>query len=446
MVKIKSLLEEVRAPRAMIYTVNAGAVPTSHWTLDGAIGGGRIIGEACHFIDLLRFLAGAPITSARADYLGGADGRLGDVASLHLQFGDGSVGTVHYLANGHANWPKERLEIFTGGRVLQLDNFRKLTGWGWSASSKTSSPEKGHQAAVAAFLARHLRTGGRSPIRPREGNSEVSEPGGRSSWPRAADQPVLSNLFYLLLRKKIALVAGTRPEVIKLAPVYFALRESSSLEPVLLSSGQHRQMIDQAFAVFGLKPEIDLNLMQPGQTLPDLTARVVTNVAAVLRELQPAAILAQGDTTTVLGAALAAFYERVPLGHVEAGLRTYNFDAPWPEEMNRRLADPLARWCFAPTAWSAANLRAERIPEERIHVTGNTVVDALLWVREKLRRSPQSPAETAARCGIPGEFAGRYLEESQSRFVLITGHRRESFGRGFRKHLPGDCRTGAASS
>jgi len=232
-------------------------------------------------------------------------------------------------------------------------------------------------------------------------------------------------------RKKIALVAGTRPEVIKLAPVFFALRESATLEPVLLSSGQHRQMIDQAFAVFGLKPDLDLNLMQPGQTLPDLTARVVTNVAAALRELQPAAILAQGDTTTVLGAALAAFYERVPLGHVEAGLRTYDFEAPWPEEMNRRLADPIARWCFAPTAWSAANLRAEHIPEERIHVTGNTVVDALLWVREKLRRSPQAPAETAARCGIPAEFARRYLENDHSRFVLITGHRRESFGRGF---------------
>jgi UDP-N-acetylglucosamine 2-epimerase (non-hydrolysing) len=155
-------------------------------------------------------------------------------------------------------------------------------------------------------------------------------------------------------KKKIALVAGTRPEVIKLAPVYFALRQSATLEPVLLSTGQHREMLDQAFAVFGLKPDLDLNLMQPGQTLPELTARVVTQVAAVLRELQPAALLTQGDTTTVLGASLAAFYERIPLGHVEAGLRTGNFDAPWPEEMNRRLADPISRWCFAPTAWSAA--------------------------------------------------------------------------------------------
>ncbi len=232
-------------------------------------------------------------------------------------------------------------------------------------------------------------------------------------------------------KHKIALVAGTRPEVIKLAPVYFALRESSMLEPILLSSGQHRQMLDQTLAVFGLKPDLDLNLMQPGQTLPDLTARVVAQVSAVLRDLRPAALLAQGDTTTVLGAALAAFYERVPLGHVEAGLRTYDYEAPWPEEMNRRLADPISRWCFAPTSWSAGNLLAERIPADRVHVTGNTVVDALLWVREKLRRSSRPTAEVAAHCGIPEGFARQYLSGSSARFVLITGHRRESFGQGF---------------
>jgi len=232
-------------------------------------------------------------------------------------------------------------------------------------------------------------------------------------------------------RKKIAIVAGTRPEVIKLAPVCFALRESALLEPVLLSSGQHREMLDQAFAVFGLTPDIDLNLMQPGQTLPDLTARVITHLSATLRELKPAAVLAQGDTTTVLGAALAAFYEHVPLGHVEAGLRTGNFDAPWPEEMNRRLADPISRWCFAPTPWSAGNLRKEGISENRIHVTGNTVVDALMWVREKLRHNTRSVSESAARCGIPVEFARNYLESTNARFILITGHRRESFGKGF---------------
>jgi len=232
-------------------------------------------------------------------------------------------------------------------------------------------------------------------------------------------------------KKKIALVAGTRPEVIKLAPVYFALRQSATLDPVLLSTGQHREMLDQTLAGFGLKPDIELNLMQPGQTLPDLTARVITHLSATLRELRPAALLTQGDTTTVLGASLAAFYERIPLGHVEAGLRTGNFDAPWPEEMNRRLADPISRWCFAPTAWSAANLRAENIAEKSIHITGNTVVDALLWVREKLRRNPPSAGQVAACCSIPEDFSKRFLQEAGARYVLITGHRRESFGQGF---------------
>ncbi len=232
------------------------------------------------------------------------------------------------------------------------------------------------------------------------------------------------------------MVVGTRPEVIKMAPMWFALRQSAVLEPLLISTGQHREMLDQAFGVFGLKPDIDLGLMQPGQTLPDLTARVVTSVTEVMRERKPAAVLVQGDTTTVLGTALAAFYERVPIGHVEAGLRTYDFDAPWPEEMNRRLVDPISRWCFAPTEWSAANLRSERIPPERVHVTGNTVVDALLWVREKLGRSGRLTSDVVCRCGVPRGFSEEYLGAGDlvkpvKRWVLITGHRRESFGDGF---------------
>jgi UDP-N-acetylglucosamine 2-epimerase (non-hydrolysing) len=200
-------------------------------------------------------------------------------------------------------------------------------------------------------------------------------------------------------------------------------------------------MLDQAFTVFDLKPDVDLGLMQPGQALPDLTARVITATTAVLKEHRPAAVLVQGDTTTVLGTALAAFYERIPLGHVEAGLRTYTYDAPWPEEMNRRLSDPISRWCFAPTDWSAENLKAERIPAERVSVTGNTVVDALLWVREKLKRSGLTAEQIAARCQIPAHFTSRYLlprngkrvtdNSSAPRWVLITGHRRESFGGGF---------------
>jgi UDP-N-acetylglucosamine 2-epimerase (non-hydrolysing) len=243
------------------------------------------------------------------------------------------------------------------------------------------------------------------------------------------------------MKKAVAIVAGTRPEVIKMAPVWFALRESPTLEPLLISTGQHREMLDQAFGVFGLKPDIDLGLMQPAQTLPEVTARVLTSMTSVLRERKPAAVLVQGDTTTVLGTALAAFYERVPVGHVEAGLRTYNFDAPWPEEMNRRLTDPISRWCFAPTEWSAANLRAERMPPDRIHVTGNTVVDALLWVREKHKRNGLTAETLVGRCGIPADFADEFLAAGRmespplldraKRWVLITGHRRESFGEGF---------------
>jgi UDP-N-acetylglucosamine 2-epimerase (non-hydrolysing) len=234
-------------------------------------------------------------------------------------------------------------------------------------------------------------------------------------------------------KKTIVLVVGTRPEVVKMAPVYRALCGSPGLRPVLISTGQHRQMLDQAFAVFGLKPDLDFNLMQPGQGLPELTARVITHMSGALQELKPAAVLLQGDTTTVLASALAAFYQRVPIGHVEAGLRTYDYEAPWPEEMNRRLTDPIARWCFAPTEWSAENLRAERVPSERIHVTGNTVVDALYWVRERLQSQAMNVPALATRCQIPADFVSRYLspDSGHRRWMLITGHRRESFGEGF---------------
>ena len=229
-----------------------------------------------------------------------------------------------------------------------------------------------------------------------------------------------------------------------MAPVWFALRDSTRLQPLLISTGQHREMLDQAFAVFGIKPDIDLGLMQPGQTLADLTARVLTSLTSILCDRKPAAVLVQGDTTTVLATSLAAFYEHISIGHVEAGLRTYDYDAPWPEEMNRRLADPISRWCFAPTEWSATNLRAERIPSGRIHVTGNTVVDALLWVREKLKRNGLTADQVAARCQIPPNFAQEFLSKpptldlkrsslgsNAKRWILITGHRRESFGPGF---------------
>jgi predicted dehydrogenase/threonine dehydrogenase-like Zn-dependent dehydrogenase len=173
-VKIKELLAGVRAPRAMIYTVNAGQVPSTHWVQDSAVGGGRIIGEACHFIDLLRFLAGAPIVSAQADFMGGAGDNLGDVANLNLRFADGSIGTIHYLANGHPHWPKERLEIFSAGRILQLDNFLTLNGWGWPnfRRQKIAHFEQAYAVELARFL-EAVRTGGSSPT-PLEEILEVS--------------------------------------------------------------------------------------------------------------------------------------------------------------------------------------------------------------------------------------------------------------------------------
>jgi UDP-N-acetylglucosamine 2-epimerase (non-hydrolysing) len=233
------------------------------------------------------------------------------------------------------------------------------------------------------------------------------------------------------MRQRIAIVVGTRPEVIKLAPVYFALKDSPELEPLLLSTGQHREMLDQAFAAFGLLPDVDLGLMQPGQTLPDLTARSINAVTGFLDKYQPAAILVQGDTTTVLASTIAAFYTRVPVGHVEAGLRTYNYDAPWPEEMNRRLTDPISRWCFAPTDRSRSNLIAEGIPPERCHVSGNTVIDAVFWIRQRLRERGVTASQVAKRLCVPEGFTTRFLREPGCRWILVTGHRRESFGGGF---------------
>lgn len=236
-----------------------------------------------------------------------------------------------------------------------------------------------------------------------------------------------------MMRQKVALVVGTRPEMIKLAPVHSALAASTSIEPILISTGQHREMLEQAATVFGLRPTVELKLMRPNQTLAELTARVVGEMSRVLRDLKPAAVLVQGDTTTVLGTTLAAFYERVRVGHVEAGLRTYNLEAPWPEEMNRRLTDPLARWCFAPTEWSRDNLLREQIPPERVFVTGNTVVDALLCVRNQLRERRVESREIARRCGIPDDFRSRFLDHAAAPWILITGHRRESFGQGFER-------------
>lgn len=218
-----------------------------------------------------------------------------------------------------------------------------------------------------------------------------------------------------------------------MAPVYFELKQSKLLKPIFVSSGQHREMLDQTLTTFGIKPDYDLNLMKPGQTLPDLTARVLTATTDWLSEHKPTAVLVQGDTTTVLASALAAFYQRIPVGHVEAGLRTGNMMSPWPEEMNRRLTSPLANWNFCPTEVSKKNLIREGIREEACHVTGNSVIDALFRMRDAQRTSALSAADVAAKVGIPSAFTNRYLVSGGHPWILVTGHRRESFGGGFER-------------
>jgi len=215
----------------------------------------------------------------------------------------------------------------------------------------------------------------------------------------------------------VAVVVGTRPEVIKLAPLVDALREQGTYAPLLVASGQHRQMLYQALRAFDLEPDLDLAVMRDGQTLSDVTSRTLEGFQGVLRRQRPSWVVVQGDTTTAFAAALAAFYERIPVAHVEAGLRSGRRDSPFPEEINRRLVDQIAEALFAPTAQARDLLLAEGFAPERIEVTGNTVVDALLGVRERLRRAP------VAIPGLPEEaLRGR-------RLVLVTAHRRESFGR-----------------
>lgn len=229
----------------------------------------------------------------------------------------------------------------------------------------------------------------------------------------------------IMSKRRVMIIVGTRPEAIKMAPVYLAMRDEPQFDVRLVITGQHRSMLDQVLTVFGLKPDIDLDVMCPNQSLGELSTLVLTNVQRVLAENRPSAVLVHGDTTTCLFAALAAFYEGVPIGHVEAGLRTYKFEAPWPEEMNRRLVDPLCKWCFAPTERAARNLVSERVPKESVFVTGNTIVDAVLWARSIVKRSkPKIPL-------LPIDV------EDHHRLILVTGHRRESFGKPFQDFCMG---------
>lgn len=216
--------------------------------------------------------------------------------------------------------------------------------------------------------------------------------------------------------KRILVIAGTRPEAIKLAPVVHELRRRELCRVILCATAQHRQMLDQVLEIFELKPDMDLDLMTPGQSLSDLTARLFEKLPAAIRQARADCVVVQGDTTTAFASAVSAFYERVPVAHVEAGLRTRDIYAPFPEEVNRRLVAQVARWHFAPTERARQNLLREGIAARNIYVTGNTVVDALLAVVPTVHGLPdhlQPP---------PG-----------SRLVLVTGHRRESFGAGMRQ-------------
>ncbi len=227
--------------------------------------------------------------------------------------------------------------------------------------------------------------------------------------------------------KKIMLVLGTRPEAIKMAPLYRALKAlPDEFGTQLCVTAQHRQMLDQVLKVFEITPDIDLNLMKPGQDLFDVTADVLLGMRDVLREFKPDALLVHGDTSTTLGTAMAGFYLGVPVGHVEAGLRTHDLQAPFPEEFNRQVTSKVTRWHFAPTQFSRQNLLNERVADGQITVTGNTVIDSLLWVLERIEAD-------AARRATVTDFLSSHLPFvwASTRFVLITGHRRENFGDGF---------------
>lgn len=222
--------------------------------------------------------------------------------------------------------------------------------------------------------------------------------------------------------KRVLVVFGTRPEAIKMAPVVFALRERTGFEVGVCVTAQHRQMLDQVLELFAIEPDFDLNLMRAGQSLTAITSGILEGLGTVYDEYQPDIVLVHGDTTTTLGATLAAFYRRIPVGHVEAGLRTGDLLSPWPEEMNRRVTDAVASWFFAPTEESRANLLREGIEPERIVLTGNTVIDALMQVARRLEDDP------VLRCSVTARFP--FLDPSR-RLILVTGHRRESFGERF---------------
>ncbi|WP_297905647.1 UDP-N-acetylglucosamine 2-epimerase (non-hydrolyzing) [uncultured Parabacteroides sp.] len=230
--------------------------------------------------------------------------------------------------------------------------------------------------------------------------------------------------------KKVMLVFGTRPEAIKMAPLVKEFQKyPEQVKTVVCVTGQHREMLDQVLGIFDIHPDYDLNVMKQGQDLYDVTARVLTGMRDVLKETQPDVVLVHGDTTTSTASALAAFYQQIPVAHIEAGLRTHNIYSPWPEEMNRQITGRIATYHFAPTSLSRQNLLNEGVKEWQVHVTGNTVIDALYWVVDKMKKDKTLDVMLTGVLRNAGYDTNRL--NGDRKLVLITGHRRENFGDGF---------------
>jgi UDP-N-acetylglucosamine 2-epimerase (non-hydrolysing) len=226
--------------------------------------------------------------------------------------------------------------------------------------------------------------------------------------------------------KKILIVFGTRPEAIKMAPLIKEFEKTKDFFNVKICiTAQHREMLDQVLKIFEIKPDYDLNIMAPGQDLYNITSKILLGLRNVLKEFNPDLVLVHGDTTTTLAGSLASFYKKIPIGHIEAGLRTGNIYSPWPEEANRLLTTQLAKYHFAPTKKNKNNLLKEEISEENIVITGNTVIDALFWVLNKIKNNSQLEKD------IINELNNNGYKISNRKFILITGHRRENFGNGF---------------
>lgn len=225
---------------------------------------------------------------------------------------------------------------------------------------------------------------------------------------------------------KVLTVFGTRPEAIKMAPLVHALNDSQNFESAVCVTAQHRHMLDQVLGTFGIVPDYDLDLMRPNQNLNSLTSAILTELPAVFSASKPDVVLVHGDTTTAFAASVASFYAGIPVGHVEAGLRSFNLSAPFPEEFNRKVASILARWHFAPTLTSRENLLKEGVHPELISVTGNTAIDALLLSLERIERDAERRAGIVVTLDAQLDF-----DWQTTRFVLVTGHRRENFGEGF---------------